>query len=147
MASAASHFRWQVPTDVGPISGKHQPDLVRPPFIPAPTVRGDVAYRFVRARPRADRLSELRERLESGEIEAMNPFGHAMTSALENARFDPETGEAVWVEEDYCEPPLAMEREAILDDYFTDLTIVHEDIDEDEGWSRIEELPSIWTRL
>lgn len=80
-----------------------------------------MAYRFVRARPIEDQLPELRERLETGEIEAMNPFGEAMTLSLTDARYDPDTGEAVWVEEDYCSPPLAMEREAVLDEYFTDL--------------------------
>jgi hypothetical protein len=106
-----------------------------------------MAYRFVRARPVDDRLPDLRDRLESGEVEEMNPFGEAMTKSLTDARFDPETGEAVWVEEDYCSPPLAMERSAVLDDYFTDLTVVHEDVDETEGWARIEDLPSLWTRL
>jgi hypothetical protein len=48
----------------------------------------------VRARP-GNRLAELRKRLDSGEIQAMNPFGRAMTRTLEKARFDPETGEAV----------------------------------------------------
>ncbi|MFB6150741.1 MAG: hypothetical protein ABEJ40_02940, partial [Haloarculaceae archaeon] len=69
-----------------------------------------MAKRFVRATPDRERLPELRERLDSGEIAAMEPFGESMTEGLENARFDPETGEAVWVEEDYCTPPLAMER-------------------------------------
>lgn len=39
-----------------------------------------------------------------------------MTRALERARFDLDTGEAVWVEEDYRSPPLAMERAEVLDD-------------------------------
>ena len=106
-----------------------------------------MAYRFVRARPVDDRLPELHDRLESGEIERMNPFGEAMTKSLTDARFDPETGEAVWVEEDYCSPPLAMERSAVLDDYFTDLIVVHENVDETEGWERIEELPSLWEQV
>lgn len=103
-----------------------------------------MAKRFVRARPKRDRLVELRERLDSGEIEAMEPFGRAMTRALEKARFDPETGEAVWVEEDYCTPPLAMERAEVLDDYFEDLTVVDENIDEATGWERIDDLPELW---
>jgi hypothetical protein len=106
-----------------------------------------MAYRFVRARPASDRLQELHDRLVSGEIAEMSPFGAAMTKSLTDARFDPETGEAVWVEEDYCSPPLAMERRAVLDDYFTDLTVVHENVDEAEGWARIEALPSLWTQL
>ena len=106
-----------------------------------------MAYRFVRARPVDDRLPELHDRVESGEIGEMNPFGEAMTKSLTDARFDPETGDAVWVEEDYCSPPLAMERSAVLDDYFTDLTVVHEDVDETEGWGRIEDLPSLWAQV
>lgn len=106
-----------------------------------------MAYRFVRARPYSERLVELRERLESGDIERMDPFGRAMTTALKNARFDPDTGEAVWVEEDYCTPPLAMEREAILDDYFADLTVVDDNVDEAAGWQRIEDLPLLWTQV
>jgi hypothetical protein len=106
-----------------------------------------MAYRFVRARPNRDRMRELYDRLESGDIEPMEPFGSAMTQALTNARYDPETGEAVWVEEDYCSPPLAMEREAVLDEYFEELTIVDEDVDEAAGWDRIEDLPSLWERV
>jgi hypothetical protein len=106
-----------------------------------------MAYRFVRAEPRLDRLPELRERLERGEIESMEPFGAAMTASLERARFDPATGEAIWVEEDYCTPPLAMERSAVLDDYFEELTVVEADIDEADGWARIEELPGLWDRV
>ena len=56
----------------------------------------------------------------------------------------PDTGEAVWVEEDYCSPPLAMERDAVLDDYFTDVRVVHDDVDETVGWERIDDLPSLW---
>jgi hypothetical protein len=29
----------------------------------------------------------------------------------------------IWSEEDYCSPPLAMEREAVLDRYFTDIKV------------------------
>jgi hypothetical protein len=103
-----------------------------------------MAYRFVRAQPKKDRLAELHDRLDSGEIEVMEPFGRAMTVALRQARFDPETDEAVWIEEDYCSPPLAMERTEVLDDYFENITIVEEDIDETAGWQRIEDLPGLW---
>ncbi|MFB6187107.1 MAG: hypothetical protein ABEI86_09610, partial [Halobacteriaceae archaeon] len=67
-------------------------------------------------------MTELHDRLENGEIEQMDPFGEAMTKSLTQARFDPDTQEAVWVEEDYCTPPLAMERDAVLDDYFDSIS-------------------------
>lgn len=106
-----------------------------------------MAYRFVRALPIRQGLSELRERVENGNIEQMEPFGRAMTKALQNARFDPETGEAVWIEEDYCTPPLAMERAEVLDEYFEDITIVDENVNEANGWERIEDLPSLWNQV
>lgn len=106
-----------------------------------------MAKRFVRARPNKHRLAELRERLDSGEIEAMEPFGRAMTRALEKARFDPETGAAVWIEEDYCSPPLAMERAEVLDDYFEGITIVEKDVDEAAGWRRVDDLPGLWEQV
>ena len=42
---------------------------------------------------------------------------------LQNARFDTSNDYAMWVEEDYCSPPLAMERESVLDRYFDDITV------------------------
>ncbi|MFB6101507.1 MAG: hypothetical protein ABEJ73_02965 [Haloplanus sp.] len=106
-----------------------------------------MAYRRVRARPARERLAELRERLDSGDVREMEPFGRAMTRALDDARFDPETGEAVWVEEDYCTPPLAMERGEILDDYFESLTVVEENVDPAAGRERIDHLPGLWERV
>lgn len=103
-----------------------------------------MAYRHVRARPAPGSLSELRDRLDSGEIEAFEPFGRAMKRGLEKARFDPESGEAVWIEKDYCTPPLAMERAKVLDEYFEEITIVDESVDEEAGWERIGELPGLW---
>ena len=105
-----------------------------------------MAYRFVRARPLFDQLPELRARLDEGDIAEMEPFGQAMTKSLTDARYDPDSGEALWVEEDYCTPPLAMER-AVLDQYFTDLTVVEEDVVEAEGWERIEGYPSLWDEI
>jgi hypothetical protein len=102
-----------------------------------------MAYRFVRAHPKRDRLPELYDRLDDGEIADMEPFGNAMTTALQDARFDPETGEAVWIEEDYCSPPLAMERNKVLDEYFDSLTIVDENVDKTTGWRQINDLPHL----
>lgn len=104
-------------------------------------------YRLVRAIPKREHMPELRDRLDSGNIGQFEPFGAAMTKALENARFDPESGEAVWIEEDYCTPPLAMERREVLDEYFEDLTIVEANVDEAAGWERIDSLPGLWDRV
>jgi len=99
-----------------------------------------MAYYLVRAKAKDD-LDTLRVRLDSGEIERMRPFGTALDYSLKNARVDDE-GWIVWEEEDYCRPPLAMERDAVLDTYFTDLRV--ERVEEDQGWKRIEGLPSLW---
>lgn len=101
-----------------------------------------MAYYLVRARPRRDRMSDLQRRLAAGEFLPMRPFGRALSTALEGARLDPATGEAVWEEEDYCTPPLAMEREAVLDRYFEDLRV--EAVRRGEGWEQVAHLPSLW---
>jgi hypothetical protein len=30
----------------------------------------------------------------------------------------------MWIEEDYCSPPLPMERESVLDQYFNDIEVL-----------------------
>ena len=100
-----------------------------------------MAYYLVKAKFHKDLLTELRSRLDSGEIEGMQPFGRALQYSLTNARLDSQ-GWAVWEEEDYCNPPLAQERAAVLDTYFTDLSV--ERMQEGEGWAQIESLPDFW---
>jgi ATP-dependent Lon protease len=101
-----------------------------------------MVYYLVRARPKLPLAEKLRTRLGRGEFRTMRPFGEALTHALENARLDPKAGEAVWEEEDYCSPPLAMERAAVLNRYFEGLRV--ERLREGEGWQRITHLPSLW---
>jgi hypothetical protein len=81
--------------------------------------------------------------LDSGEIRAMRPFGQALQYGLDNARLQ-ENGVAIWEEEDYCVPPLAQERAAILDTYFRDLEF--ERVDQNKGWKRIDSLPGFWKK-
>ena len=100
-----------------------------------------MAYYLVKAKFHKHLLSELRSRLDNGEIEQMRPFGRALQYSLENARLDPQ-GWAVWEEEDYCSPPLAQERAAVLDTYFTELGV--ERVEKRAGWGQIEALPDFW---
>lgn len=104
-----------------------------------------MAYYLVRADPRSERMTELHDRLTDGEFEPLQPFGRALTVALRGARFDTETGDAVWEEEDYCQPPLAQERDAVLDSYFDAIRV--ERVQWGDGWNRIETLPSLWNEL
>ena len=76
----------------------------------------------------------------------MRPFGKSLQYSLENARIDTEDSAfALWVEEDYCSPPLAMEREAVLDRYFNDIT-VEKVKSENEAWSRLKDKPRLWSK-
>jgi hypothetical protein len=96
---------------------------------------------LVKAKAHEDLLPELRSRLDSGEIKQMRPFGKALQFSLENARLDSQ-GWTTWEEEDYCSPPLAQERAAVLDTYFTDLDV--ERVQKGEGWEKIDSLPVFW---
>ena len=107
-------------------------------------VCGRMVFWLVTAKPRAERLGELRRRLDSREISRMRPFGRSLENGLVNAKLR-EDGSALWEEEDYCVPPLAQERAAVLDYYFDNLTV--EDIgDPGRGWKKLTNLPSLWHR-
>ena len=76
-----------------------------------------MAHYLVSAVPKSDRLEELEARLARDEFAPMQPFGRALSRAGRRRRV------AVWEEEDYCRPPLAEERAAVLDTYFDDLKV------------------------
>ena len=99
-----------------------------------------MAHYVVRAKPKMARMPELRHRLGENAFINLRPFGTALTHSLNNARVQPD-GTAVWEEEDYCSPPLAQERAAVLDLYFDEITV--ERVDAGEGWARIENLPKL----
>ena len=103
-----------------------------------------MALYIVRAKPKND-LSGLRKELELGNILKLRPFGQTLHYGLQNARFDISNSYAMWVEEDYCSPPLAMERESVLDKYFDDIT-VDQVSSEDEGCNKIQDKPLLWIR-
>jgi len=96
-----------------------------------------MAYYLVRAKPKFERLGELSRQLQRKAFVGLRPFGKALTHSLENARSESDRT-VIWEEEDYCSPPLAEERAAVLDLYF--------DIDHgraSEGWRGLEADPGI----
>jgi hypothetical protein len=103
-----------------------------------------MALYIVRGRPKND-LSDLRKELNSGEISRLRPFGKTLQYGLDNAKIDPKDGYALWIEEEYCTPPLAMERESVLDRYFDDIT-VQLIASEKEGFDRITKFPGLWSK-
>lgn len=102
-----------------------------------------MAHYLVTAQPLWPKLTELRSRLDRGEVSRMRPFGQALDFGLRNARRESQDF-AVWEEEDYCRPPLAQERAAVLDTYFTDLSVVP--VQAGDGWKQIEDLPRLWSK-
>jgi hypothetical protein len=99
-----------------------------------------MAYYLIRATPKPERLAELHKQLQANAFIGLRPFGKALTQSLKNARTDSD-GSAVWEEEDYCSPPLAQERAAVLDRYFDEIRV--ERVDAGAGWARIENLPKL----
>ena len=100
-----------------------------------------MAYYLVAATPREDLLPELWDCLERDEFVTLRPFGRALSSSLRRARRLP-NGKAMWEEEDYCRPPLAQEREAVLDRYFDQISV--EPVAEGTGWALIEPFPALF---
>ena len=103
-----------------------------------------MTFYLVRAKPKKERLETLKEELNSDKISKMQPFGKALQYSLENARIDDENRDyALWVEEDYCSPPLAMEREGVLDQYFNDISVERVE-SEKAAWDSINDKPRLW---
>ncbi len=100
-----------------------------------------MAYYLVRATPKPEKLAELGAQLARRAFVDMQPFGPALSKGLTGAR-RMDDGRAVWEEEDYCSPPLAMERAAVLDAYFDSLEVEH--VQPDAGWAQIRDLPLLF---
>jgi hypothetical protein len=103
-----------------------------------------MAHYLVTALPREELLQELGGKLARDEFVALRPFGKALSFALRRARRMP-NGQAMWEEEDYCQPPLAEERAAVLDRYFDDLSV--EPVVAGTGWALIDPFPAMFPGL
>jgi hypothetical protein len=101
-----------------------------------------MAHYIVRAKPKPDLIGELNQELRENAFIDLRPFGKALTHSLNEARLEAD-GVAIWEEEDYCSPPLAQERAAVLDTYFDEIAV--ERVNAGEGWKRIESLPKLNT--
>ncbi|PZA08117.1 MULTISPECIES: hypothetical protein [unclassified Meiothermus] len=110
-----------------------------------------MTYYLMRAKAKGN-LAELKRRLDGGEIQVMRmrPFRAALDDSLQGARLEPD-GTWVWERQDYCVPPLAMERAAVLDTYFEEIVAlsrgasrVVETVQKGQGRKRLEGLPSAW---
>ena len=100
-----------------------------------------MAHYLVTAHPDPQRLAKLRSELERDAFIDLKPFGHALTESLLKARVQPD-GLAIWEEEDYCHPPLAEERAAVLDHYFAELEV--RPVSPGSGWAEIKALPRLF---
>lgn len=103
-----------------------------------------MAYYLVSAQAKEEKLDDLRDHLRQRAYMDLRPFGRSLTKGLEGARVA-EDGRVLWEEEDYCSPPLAMERNAVLDDYFDDIQV--KSMEQGAGWQQIEGLPRLFPEL
>ncbi|GBC72035.1 hypothetical protein HRbin02_01824 [Candidatus Calditenuaceae archaeon HR02] len=100
-----------------------------------------MAHYLVKAKMVGGKINELRKKISSGYISSLKPFGRALEYSLVNAGYSFD-GYVMWEEEDYCSPPLATERQAVLDHYFIDLSA--ERVREGMGWRMIMHYPNFW---
>ena len=103
-----------------------------------------MAYYLVSATPGEEHLQDLEARLARDEFIPLQPFGRALSHSLRDARRRTD-GVAVWEEEDYCQPPLAEERTAVLDRYFDDINV--QAVRCGAGWRQIDNLPRLFPTL
>jgi len=81
-----------------------------------------MAFYLVSAVLEPDLSKELEQLLRENAFVELQPFGKVLSHSLRNARIRVD-GFAVWEEEDYCTPPLAQERAAVLDRFFERLSV------------------------
>jgi hypothetical protein len=103
-----------------------------------------MAFYLVKAELKKELRNELKKLLAENAFIDLIPFGRALTFSLRNARID-ENMEIVWEEEDYCTPPLAQEKAAVLDYYFEKLQV--EKVNKGMGWEQIKTLPKLFPEV
>lgn len=96
-----------------------------------------MAHYLVEAKIQQNKLENLRDALADKKFNSLQPFGRALSFSLSHARCKSENI-LTWEEEDYCNPPLAQERAAVLDKYFSEINI--QKVPKGKGWEKIESL-------
>ncbi len=103
-----------------------------------------MSFYLVRAELKKDKLNELSEKLSNEEFKDLQPFGRALNFSLKNAKIV-NNNLLAWEEEDHCSPPLAQEKEAVLNKYFDNIKI--ELVLKGEGWKKINHLPGMFNSV
>lgn len=103
-----------------------------------------MAFYLVKAELKDGLLKQLQRQLGEYAFINLPPFGRALAFSLRNSRID-EANKIIWEEEDYCIPPLAQERAAVLDYYFEKLQV--EEVNKGKGWGQIKKLPKLFPDL
>ena len=89
----------------------------------------------VRARFRTSTAEEFRRTLLDGTIASQQPDGQEMVDSMNRAVVTA-SGDVEWSELCYCQPPLAHERQTVLDHYFDNITTA-----ETAGYQELEGRP------
>jgi hypothetical protein len=100
-----------------------------------------MAHYLVTAKPKYDRLGDLLTNLRRNAYASIRPFGRTLTNSLQNVRLRKD-GFVTWEEEDYCSPPQAQERAAVLDEFFDELDSAR--VQAGAGWKTIGTLPRLF---
>lgn len=79
-------------------------------------------FYFVTAQLRAETAADLRRALRDDTIHTQKPDGQEIVDAMARAVVTAD-GTVEWSELCYCEPPLAHERQTVLDRYFDRISI------------------------
>ena len=100
-----------------------------------------MALYLVTAIPKTERLKGLQDLLRYNAFVDLRPFGKVLSYSLANARIRPD-GVATWEERRLLHPPLAEERLAVLDKYFSNIQV--EPVARGKGWDEIALLPKLF---
>ncbi len=75
----------------------------------------------VKARFKKETAGDFRRKLTDGTIASQKPDGKEVVAAMQRAVVG-SSGDIEWSERCYCDPPLAHERETVLDHHFDDIS-------------------------